>query len=174
MFFENPVLKKAPVTCGRTKPFKGKQTKQVAVLLRDTRVHVPPLTWAVQKQKKIKNKQILNCELGKYCDSDEMGIIFRKKKKHKTIYNKNCYRKKEKKQSRGQQQREKFNSERIGWHYKLAGLDLDARRVAKRSELQGLKIPSLRTRFLLHKSNFVMNKWGKFLKKLWCSVGARV
>ena len=44
MFFENPVLKKAPVTCGRTKPFKGKQAKQVAVLLRDTRVHVPPLT----------------------------------------------------------------------------------------------------------------------------------
>lgn len=80
MFFENPVLKKAPVTCGRTKPFKGKQTKQVAVLLRDTRVHVPPLIWAVQKQNIIKNKQILNCELGKYCDSDEMGIIFRKKK----------------------------------------------------------------------------------------------
>lgn len=51
---------------------------------------------STKAEKKIKNKQILNCELGKYCDSDEMGIIFRKKKKHKTIYNKNCYRKKEK------------------------------------------------------------------------------
>ena len=51
---------------------------------------------STKADKKIKNKQILNCELGKYCDSDEMGIIFRKKKKHKTIYNKNCYRKKEK------------------------------------------------------------------------------
>ena len=79
-----------------------------------------------------------------------------------------------KKQSRGQKQREKFNSERIGRYYKLDGLDLGARRVAERSELQGLKIPSLRPRLLLHKSNFVMNKWGKFLKKLWCSVGARV
>ena len=167
--------KKAPVTCGRTKPFKGKQTKQVAVLLRDTRVHVPPFTWAVQKQKIIKNKQILNCELGKYCDSDEMGIIFRKKKRNiKQSIIKTVTARKKKKQFRGQQQREKFNSERIGWHYKLAGLDLDARRVAKRSELQGLKIPSLRPRLLLHKSNFVMNKRGKFLKKLWCSVGARV
>lgn len=68
---------------------------------------------STKADKKIKNKQILNCELGKYCDSDEMGIIFRKKR-NKTIYNKNCYRKKEKKQFRGQQQREKFNSERIG------------------------------------------------------------
>ena len=80
-----------------------------------------------------------------------------------------------KKQSRGKgKQREKFNSERIGRYYKLDGLDLGARRVAERSELQGLKIPSLRPRLLLHKSNFVMNKRGKFLKKLWCSVGARV
>ena len=79
-----------------------------------------------------------------------------------------------KKQSRGQQQREKCNSERIGRYYKLDGLDLGARRVAERSELQGLKIPSLRPRLLLHKSNFVIIKRGKFLKKLWCSVGARV
>lgn len=41
-------------------------------------------------------------------------LFSEKKKKHKTIYNKNCYRKKEKRQFRGQQQREKFNSERIG------------------------------------------------------------
>ena len=40
--------------------------------------------------------------------------LFSEKRRNKTIYNKNCYRKKEKKQSRGQQQREKFNSERIG------------------------------------------------------------
>ena len=37
---------------------------------------------STKAEKKIKNKQILNCELGKYCDSDEMGIIFRKKKRN--------------------------------------------------------------------------------------------
>ena len=63
---------------------------------------------------KILNKQILNCELGKYCDSDEMGIIFRKKKETKQSIIKTVTARKKKKQFRGQQQREKFNSERTG------------------------------------------------------------
>lgn len=58
---------------------------------------------------KILNKQILNCELGKYCDSDEMGIIFRKKKETKQSIIKTVTARKKKKQFRGQQQREKFN-----------------------------------------------------------------
>lgn len=50
---------------------------------------------STKAEKKIKNKQILNCELGNTVIQMKWEL-FSEKKRNKTIYNKNCYRKKEK------------------------------------------------------------------------------